>query len=398
MLIILSPAAQSSLCTKDTATITINAQADVTQISDCSTVAGSVVIGPLAKGNIDLSGPTEISGSLIANNAPDLSGISSTSLTTLSTDKNATFNVFNATGLNTIQFDSLTQVGTINWVSLGALVTLSFASTITKAESITITDTFLSTIPGLNLTTVGTMDINNNGRLNNFTSTIRTISNSLNVASNGGSLDITFPNLIWVNDAVFRDVTTLSVPILAKVNSSLIFDSNKFATISAPSLKTVGNKDTRVGSLSYVGNKLLKNITTPGLTLVGGGIQIANNTILEDLSFPVLDTVGGAVDLSGNFSNPDFPKLTNVVGAMNVQSTNDINCDFFNGLQGGVVQGEVNCVSKTNDPESLDPNSTGTSSSGGAKPTKSKGASPTFGVSEAAAGLSVVGGLLQMLL
>jgi len=164
----------------------------------------------------------------------------------------------------------------------------------------------------------------------------------------------------------------------------------------APNLTSVGNTGTRKGGLACSGNNKLQNFTIPGLTAIGGDLNVANNSALQNIDFPALETVGGAVDLSGNFTTPSLSALDDVVGAMNIQSTAEIDCPSFTKLEGNTVQGEVNCVSKTEDPETLDPSGTGTS--GGAKPTKSKAAAPSFGINEAAAGLSVVGGILQMLL
>jgi hypothetical protein len=289
--------AQSSLCAASTATITINAAADATQIADCTTVAGSVLIGPDASGTIDLSGPEAISGSLIGSSAPGLNVIMSTSLGSI-----GTFKLFNLTALNTISLPGLTSVNTVDWTSLNALSTLTFTSTIKKASNITIHDTFISDFPGLNLTTVGLLDLVSNHRLNNFSTTVTSISNGLNLADNGQNLDIRFPNLVWANNLVFRNVTSVSLPNLQTVNSSLIFDENHFTDLSATKLTSVGNTGTGKGSLAYVGNNNLLNITLPALKLIGGGVQIANNTNANTISFPDLTTVGGAVDMSGNFT------------------------------------------------------------------------------------------------
>jgi len=83
---------------------------------------------------------------------------------------------------------------------------------------------------------------------------------------------------------------------------------------------------------------------------------------------------------------------------LNIQSTSEIDCaTYWNTLKSNsIVQGKSNCISKTADPTTLDGTSTTTGS--GSKSSSSKGAAVSFGINEAAAGLSVVGGLLQMLL
>jgi hypothetical protein len=150
--------------------------------------------------------------------------------------------------------------------------------------------------------TVGTIDINNNNRLTKFNTQIANITGSANIASNGKNLAVSFPNLIWAADLTFRNVSTVSIPSLAAVNGTLTFDENYFTSIAAPNLTAVGNTATGKGSLAFVANSAVTNVTIPLLKTIGGGLQIANNSALQTISFPVLTTVGGAVDLTGNFT------------------------------------------------------------------------------------------------
>jgi hypothetical protein len=89
-------------------------------------------------------------------------------------------------------------------------------------------------------------------------------------------------------------------------------------------------------------------------------------------------------------------KITNVKGTFNMQSTADIDCTSFNALKSsGVIQGQEVCKSATSNASPL---SSGTSTATGSASTSSKAAAVSYGVNEAVAGLSIVGGLLQMLL
>jgi len=82
---------------------------------------------------------------------------------------------------------------------------------------------------------------------------------------------------------------------------------------------------------------------------------------------------------------------------LNIQSTAEIDCaTYWSTLKGSIVQGKWNCISKTADPTTLD--GTSTTSGTGPKSTSSKGAAVSFGVNEAVAGLSIFGGIVQMLL
>jgi hypothetical protein len=86
-----------------------------------------------------------------------------------------------------------------------------------------------------------------------------------------------------------------------------------------------------------------------------------------------------------------------VKGGFNVESQQTINCNGFQSeaSASGVIQGKFFCKGDLSTVSSL---GTGTSTGTSASSTSSKGAAASFGVNEAAAGLSVIGGLLQMLL
>jgi len=386
-------AAQSaSICQQPTATV--NSPADATALSGCSTIGGSVLVGPDASGTIDLSGPQQIVGDLIALNAGALTTLSSSSIGSIG----GIFNLNNLTVLSTLSFSDLQTVGSISWTALPALPQLTFPSIVKKATNVLITNTFLSTLDGINLATVATLNINNNNRLKTFSTQLANITQLLNIDSNGQQLDISFPNLEWAANMTFRNVSSVSLPSLTVVNGSLGFYENYFSSVLTPNLTSVGSVSTGIGSLAIVANPMLANLSMPLLKTIGGGNLIANNSGLDSVSFPVLTTVGGAIDFSGNFSTPSLPALSDVKGGFNMQSTSQIDCSGFSSEHSsGVIQGVFTCKT-TADAQSGTSSTTGTSTASTPKATKSKGAAVTFGVSDTVAGLSVVGGLLQMLL
>lgn len=89
--------------------------------------------------------------------------------------------------------------------------------------------------------------------------------------------------------------------------------------------------------------------------------------------------------------------MKTVKGGFSLESTATLNCGPFKAESGpdAVLQGKYQCNGGVSDPQPL---SSGTGSSSSPSSTTSKGAAPSYGVNEAVAGLSVVGGLLQMLL
>ena len=204
--------------------------------------------------------------------------------------------------LSTLQFNDLTAAKTIHFEALPNLNTLTFPSIISKASSVTISNTFLSTLSGIDLDSVDTLEIDNNNRLTTFNTQIANITSSVNIAANSHDLQVSFPNLIWVANMSVRAVASISIPSLEVVNGSLGFYESFMTSISAPNLTSVGNFATGQGSLAFVANSMLANITMPALTSIGGADQVANNSALTAISFPKLSTVGGAIDFSGNFS------------------------------------------------------------------------------------------------
>ena len=292
----LAPAQTSSICSQ--ATATINSQADATALASCSTISGSVLVSSSAAGDISIDGPQQIKGSLICENAGGLTSLSSTSIGTITGD----FTLTNLTLLSTLSMTDLVSVGTIGWTALPALSQLTFPATVSTATSVTISNTFLSTLDGINLDTVETLQIDNNNRLKTFSTQVSNVTSSVNINANGDSLVVTFPNLIWAANMTFRNVSSVSIPSLAVINGSLGFYGNYMTSICAPNLTAVGDTATGSGSLAFVSNDKLANLTIPQLATVGGALQIANNTGLSSISFPALTTVGGAIDFFGNFS------------------------------------------------------------------------------------------------
>jgi aspartate 1-decarboxylase len=380
----------ASICSQSTATI--NSQADATALASCSTIAGSILISSSASGIISIDGPQQVTGSVTCQNAGGLTSLGSTTIGSIG----GAFTLNNLTLLSTLSMSALESVQTIAWQALPALTALTFPATVSKATSVTISNTFLSTLDGINLETVSVLQIDNNNRLKTFSTQVANVTSSVNINSNGNALDVSFPNLIWAANMTLRNVSSITIPSLAVVNGSLGFYGNYMTSVIAPNLTSVGNTGTNFGSLAIDANNKLTNVTMPLLATVGGAFQIANNTALDSISFPKLSIVGGAIDFSGNFSTPELPALSNVKGGFNVQSTASIDCSGFKAEDGSVIQGTYICMT-TADATTL--GSTTTTASGGtASATGSKGAAVSYGISEAVAGLSVVGGLLQMLL
>lgn len=200
--------------------------------------------------------------------------------------------------LSTLNMPALSSVGTITWQSLPALNSLSFSTGVSKANTVTISDTFLQSLDGIDLESVGSMDINNNRRLTKFDTSLKNLSENLNIQANGAKLSVTMPNLVWIANMTIANVTEFSSPSLEVVNGSARFDSNYFESFAAPNMTSTSS-----GDISFINNPQLTNITFSGLKSLGGALTVVNNTRLEELSgFPELAELGGAIKIGGNFS------------------------------------------------------------------------------------------------
>ncbi|KAI0851277.1 hypothetical protein F5Y00DRAFT_230818 [Daldinia vernicosa] len=356
---------------------TISSSADATEIAKCSKVDGDVIIDENAGPDIDIGGKLqEITGDLRAENNGLLATLRSDSLVTIG----GIFALKNATHISTLNFPSLNEVGSIDWSTLNSLPEPTFGTTgITKAKSVVIADTFIESINGINVQSLTDMNINNNRRLTKFSSSIKSLSNTLYVTANGLNLTMEMPNLEWIANMTIANVTSFSVPSLHTVNGSMRFDSNYFETFNAANLTEIQD-----GDLSFVSNPQLTNITIPSLKRIGGGFTVANNTALEKLDgFGKLNEIGGAVKVRGSFTEVDLPSLKDVKGAFEVVSTEDIDdsCSTLKSLESGVVQGHYECEGKVADAN----NDTSSASSDGSdsdnKDDKSSATSPVVSTS-----------------
>ncbi|KAL7622960.1 cell wall protein Ecm33 [Parahypoxylon ruwenzoriense] len=359
----------------DDPTATIRSAADATQVANCESIAGDVVIDRDAGPDINIGGRLqEIGGDLRAENNGLLNSLSSSSLRTVG----GIFALRNVTKLSTLTFPRLGEVGSIDWATLNALPEPTFGNPgITKAKSVTIADTFIENIDGINVDSLTDMNINNNRRLTKFSTSIKSLSNTLYVQANGLNLTMEMPNLEWIANMTIANVTSFSVPSLHTVNGSMRFDSNYFTTFTAANLTEIQD-----GDLSFVSNPELTNISIPNLERIGGGFTIANNTGLEKLDgFGSLNEIGGAVKVRGSFTDVQLPSLKDVKGAFEVVSTEDIGsaCQDMQSLDGGVVQGDFNC--KGNDANANNDTSDASSDGSGSGTGDNQSAASPLGAS-----------------
>ncbi|KAM3502754.1 hypothetical protein MY10362_004625 [Beauveria mimosiformis] len=378
-------AASSSDCTTD---ITIDS---VNPTFDCDTIDAKVTVSPSLQGNLQIEGPKVFKQDFVVSNTSNLLSISSTSLQTIG----GQFLVEDAGLLATVDLSKLTKLNKLIFRRLGQLTTLTFSSSgVSQASSVDIADTFLSDISGLNLATVDSLTINNNKRLAKFDSNLVNITKTLILTNNGNDMQVNLTDLESAYEIQVSNIKSLSTPSLKEIQNGIKFDTNpNLETYEAANLTNVGTSKNG-GSVSFINNGELTNISFPVLKTISGDLTIVNNTKLNEITgFPQLKSVEN-MRFGGTFEKAEFPKLDDVKGTINVKSTSNLTdvCKYFNGLKGKVVQGKVNCAggldNKTaNDQNGL--NKTGSSGNG------SGAGTPSF--STAAIFLGLIAGAAQLL-
>jgi len=386
-----SSSTSTSLCAQQTATI--SSQSDASALAAaCSTVTGSVAIASSVTGAIQLDGIEQIKGDLTCIGASNLTQLTGSTLNAIG----GALNLQRLTIMSTLGLPSLTAVGSINFVTLNALQQLTFTAQVTKASSILITDTALISLDGINLQTVGNFEVTNCGELRLISTQVANVTQALTISANGPMLNLSFPNLIWANNMTVRNVSGLSIPSLAVVNSTFGIYSSYMSSILAPNLTEVG------GDLALVADSSLTNASMPLLQTVTGGLLIANNSNLLDISgFPKLQNTG-AISVSGNYTTFGLPSLQNCKGSFNAQSSGNFSCDpFQTSKNGGVIKGSYTCSAKSNNVQASGVTGSGTASATGsaASSTSTKGAASISKVNAEMFGFSaLVGGLALLVL
>ncbi|KAM3504707.1 hypothetical protein MY11210_008249 [Beauveria gryllotalpidicola] len=378
-------AASSSDCTTD---ITIDS---VNPTFDCDTIDAKVTVSPSLQGNLQIDGPKVFKQDFVVSNTSNLLSISSSSLQTIGGE----FLVEDCGLLATVDLQKLTKLNKLTFRRLGQLNTLRFSSSgVSEASSVDIADTFLSDISGLNLATVDSLTINNNKRLAKFDSNLVNITKTLILTNNGNDMQVNLTDLQSAYEIQVSNIKSLGTPSLKEIQNGIKFDTNpNLETYQAANLTNVGTSKNG-GSVSFINNGKLTNISFPVLKTISGDLTIVNNTNLDEINgFPNLESVENML-FGGSFKNAELPKLDDVKGTINVKSTSNLTdvCKFFNGLKGKVVQGKVNCAggldNKTaNDQNGL--NKTGSSGNG------SGAGTPSF--STAAIFLGLIAGAAQLL-
>jgi len=335
-------AAQNSECDADENVI--NSEADLQKIADCNTLDGDLILGE-DLGTFNFPSLSRVKGNLIADKAVKLASFAAPNLKTIDGD----FRLQSCTILSSLDAPQLNKVGSLQWVTLPAL--MNFNTAITEAENVKITDTQLTTLDGLNLKTVKRFEVDNNQYLKTVTSGLKTVTEVFSMGFNFKNIVISFPELIWSKNVTLIGGSSIDFPKLQHINGSMNFGNTTVKSISCKNLTTVEQ------TLAFIGNSQVTELDFPKLTEIGGGFKVHNNSKLEVIDgFPKLNQVRGAIDIVGNLKNVTLPSLEDVQGSFNLQTTEEFDCSEFDSYNDDkVIKGDdYVCKGKLSNPQTAD--------------------------------------------
>ena len=382
-------------------------------MASCTTYSGSITIptlisdgGDSERNRLSVEGVERIVGNVTINDVVNLAGISFPDLTAI-----VGLQLGGLTVLSELSMPQIQEIRQLNLTAMPALQELSFGGDgVTRSQSILITNTGLSSLQGLDqLKSVDSFNVNNNGALQNISLSVASIKNAINIAANAdfeNGVAASFPELVTARNMTFRNCSSVSLPSLANVSEYLGLYGNTMESFSALNLTTTGG-------LVFVDNTELTNITIPNLMSVNGSFQIANNTMLDSVAFPELTLVTASIDMNGNFSEyvlrtetnyianmisrVDLPKLKQVRGTFNLQTSSEFDCSGFDAAKKskGIIRGNPYvCRGKV-----AKPGGTGSKVSSGSSASGTSAADVNAINYQAVIGsTSIIAGLLQLFL
>ncbi|GME68453.1 unnamed protein product [[Candida] boidinii] len=309
------------------------------QISDCSTIVGSIKIASFDNEIIDFGFISNIRGDLQIANSSNLVKIQGRIEKIC-----GNFKLDTLTSLGSISLPLLQQVSVIDWNVLPVLSSVRFDKGVNKVNSILISDTSLTGFSGFDVNKLEILKINNNRYLEKIESNVKEITGELIVSANARYLELSLAELQSVKHLTIRDVDKLNISNLQIIEKTGEFINNRFEKLSLDKLKLTGN------TLSLMDNDELKEIETPRLEEVGGGLMIIDNKNLKNINFlNEIKSVGGAIEFDGFFKNVELPKLKIVKGSTLIRSTDDdFHCEKWikEEMSRVITVGKIQCGTK----------------------------------------------------
>lgn len=275
--------------------IGIGSQVDADDIAGCGgTVDADLEISKDYTGALILNGITTAAGSLIIQGATNLTSFAAPDLLAIKGNLTITSCIL----LSDLALDELILVGDMKLEDLPNLQSLNFTSGLRTAGGISIVGTGLETLDGLEISSASDgINISANTALTdiNFSSLTNT-SGLFNIQANNPKMKVNLPSLAAVQDFTIENVSSFSMPGLYQASGQLLIAGSSIDNFSTGTLQTGG-------SIMFIDNPLLNNISMPELTFLSGDLIITANEELKQITeFSSLTKVQGNINVTGDYT------------------------------------------------------------------------------------------------
>ncbi|KAL0082830.1 hypothetical protein J3Q64DRAFT_1836485 [Phycomyces blakesleeanus] len=291
-------------------------QGDLEAIKNCKVFTGSILIDATQEAFLTLNGVEEITGDLIVQSSVDLKSFSAPQLKVVRGE----LKLQNHTILERADLPALVEAKGLTLAILPGLQIIQFPSGLNKVESVRIEDTRAPAVTGLGPETMDTFILTNNNYMRQFDlSTVKQMTGTLFITSNGQGLDFGATNLATLRSATFRNLAQLNLPVLTTVAADISFHQNEFTKLSLDGLEMIG------GTMTLANNDRLTETSFKSLFKIGGALSIGNNTQLKAIDgFSKLSEVDGTIDLAGAFDLYAMPAIQDIRGGMRLQTSSSV--------------------------------------------------------------------------
>ncbi|KAK6530160.1 hypothetical protein TWF694_003528 [Orbilia ellipsospora] len=315
---------QPEIC--DSSSIIITTPDELFELSNCTDLPGDVYLNNVDSVELHLYNITSIGGMFqihLANNTQRFSALNLTSIGGLFMVAGDTEN---SSQMEEIDIPNLNNTAGLDLTRMPLLRDLEFPARINNpnpAIRVTIMNTGLESIEPLNIDYEQIQQIyfGGNPNLNNITMGLKQITVNMDIDGAGGTPNVSFPELTYLNTANIHNISTLDFPKLKSMGGALgVYDSIYLETLSLPVLEKIGTKTLSV--LAIANNSALEDVLFPVLTQITGGITTENNKKWQRLTgFPELSVVTDDVDMQGSFTIVSLPDLYNLTGSFSIISS-----------------------------------------------------------------------------
>jgi hypothetical protein len=240
-----------------------------------------------------LSDITQITGSLNSSLAVNLISLTAPSLETIG----ASLNVIASVKITTLQFNSLTSIGSLVFNAVPFLHYMELGGGgVTTIGNVSIINTGFVSIDWLKMDTVKDFVLQNNQDLITLDlDALRSFTGDLDISGNNADLVVTMPNVTTANSISIANLTSVGMSSIQKLAGDLDLSGDSMSEINLPEL--VNTSSIRISS-----DMNLETLDMSKLILVAGDLSIISNDKLAAITMPALEVVNGDMTLTGAIS------------------------------------------------------------------------------------------------